>query len=458
MKVIICGGGQVGSNIARYLASEDADVTVIDQRPDLVHKITDVLDVGGVVGFASHPEVLEKAGARDADMIIAVTYADEVNMVACQVCHSLFDVPTKIARVRHRSYLEDQWSTLFSRDHLPIDVIISPEAEVAKAISYRLQVPSAFEVIPLADGRLTLAVVHVKNDTPIILTPLRQLTEIFPDLNLTIVGIRRNGEVVMASGEEELRPGDDAYFISDIAHLERGLSSFGYDEREARRVIIIGGGNIGLHLAQTIEEQYGGVQAKVIELDKRRAEAVAQQLARTVVIHGDALDTDIMEECNVAQTETVVAVSNDDEVNILSSLLAKRHGAKRAVTLVNSTSYDDLVSGLGIDTMVSPRAITVSTILRHVRRGRIRSVHSISHGVGEVIEAEALETSSLVAKPLREADLPEGIMIGAILRGQQVIMPRGDTVISAGDLVVLYATSRAAKRVERLFSVKLEFF
>ncbi|MEX2407539.1 MAG: Trk system potassium transporter TrkA [Rhodovibrionaceae bacterium] len=458
MKVIVCGAGQVGFNISRYLAGEDADVTVIDQNPLLIQKITDSLDVGGVIGFASHPNVLEQAGARDADMVIAVTYADEVNMVACQVCHSLFEVPTKIARIRNQSYLDRLWSDLFSRDHLPIDVIISPEMEVAKAIARRLEIPGAFDAISLADGKISLIGVHITEETPLINTPLRQLTELFPDLHLLICGIKRDGQGMAPHGDEELRPGDDVYFVCESSHLERAMASFGHEEKEARRVILVGGGNIGLSLAQALEARRHHVNLKVIEVGKARAEFVAQTLERSVVIHGDALDVDVLTEANVALTDTVVAVSNDDEVNIMASLLAKRYGCKRAVTLVNSNSYNALMNDLGIDTVVSPRAITVSTILQHVRRGRIRSVHSLAEDIGEVIEAEALETSSLVGVPLREAPVPAGVMIGALVRDHNVIIPRGDTVIRAGDLVILFAATGASKKVEKLFSVKLEFF
>lgn len=458
MQVIICGAGQVGSNIARYLASEGADVTIIDQSQELVHKIVDSLDVKGLVGFASHPDVLERAGAKDADMVIAVTYADEVNMVACQVCHTLFDVPTKIARVRHQSYLEPMWGNLFSRDHLPIDVVISPEIEVARAIMRRLQVPGAFDVNPIADGKVSLIGVHCTEECPILDTPLRQLTALFPDLNIVVVGISRKGQGFVPRPEDELRIGDNVYFVADTEHLNRAMAAFGHEEREARRMIVVGGGNIGLSLAKMIEESQRHVILKLIEIDKKRAEFVAETLKRTVVIHGDALDTELLEEANIRQTETVIAVSNDDEVNILGSLLAKRFGCQRAVTLVNKTTYTPLIDTLGIDAVVSPRVITVSTILQHVRRGRIRSVHTITEGFGELIEAEALETSSLVGVPIRDSDLPEGVVVAALVRAGEVIIPRGDTVVETGDLVVIFAAKAAVKQVEKIFSVKLEFF
>jgi trk system potassium uptake protein TrkA len=458
MQVIICGAGQVGSSIARYLASEDADITVIDQAPELVHKIADSLDVKGLVGFASHPDVLERAGAADADMVIAVTYADEVNMVACQICHSLFDVPTKIARVRHQSYLNPMWADLFSTDHMPIDVIISPEIEVARAIARRLELPGAFDVIPLAEGKVSLIGVYCTDECPVLNTPLRQLTDLFPDLHIVVIGISREGESLVPSGDDEIRAGDDLYFVAETEHIPRAMPAFGHEETEARRVIIVGGGNIGLSLAQIVEKNNPHVSMKVIEVDKKRAEFVAQTLERAVVIHGSALEAEILEEANASSAETVVAVTNDDEVNILASLLAKRYGCRRAATLINKTSYGPLMGNMGIETVVNPRMITVSRILEHVRRGRIRAVHTLAEGFGELIEAEALETSSLVGVPLREAKLPKGVVLGAIVRDDQVVIPRGGTVVRAGDLVILFAATEAVKKVEKLFAVKLEFF
>ena len=458
MKVIICGAGLVGSNIARYLASEGSDVTVIDQEPSLVEKITDSLDVQGIVGFASHPDVLERAGARDADLIIAVTYADEVNMVACQVAHSLFDVPTKIARVRQQTYLQPIWADLFSRSHLPIDAIISPEIEVARAIGRRLEIPGAFDAIPLSDGKVTLIGVRCDADCPVINTPLRHLTALFPDLHIAVVGILRNDRKIVPTAEEQMLAGDEVYFVADSEHLKRALAAFGHEEPEARRLIIVGGGNIGLFLAEAVEDQHRAVDIKLIEIEKKRAEYVSQRLHRTVVIHGDALDLDILTEANVKATETIIAVSNDDEVNILASLLAKRFGCQRSITLINKTTYGPLIGTLGIDAVVSPRAITVSTILQHVRRGRVRSVHSLSDGFGEIIEVDALETSSLVGPPLREAKLPDGVILGALVRDGEVIIPRGDTVVRQGDRMVIFAVAEAVKKIEKMFAARLEFF
>lgn len=458
MKVIVCGAGQVGSNIARHLALENNDVTVVDQSPDLIRRISDTLDVKGIVGHASLPDVLERAGLADADLLIAVTYSDEVNMVACQVAHSLFDAPTKIARVRQQGYLEPMWANLFSRDHMPIDFIISPEMEVARAVSRRLRVPGAFEMIPLVDDKVKLLGVRCEDDCPLVHTPLRQLTQLFPDLNIVIVGITRDNKAIIPTSDDQMLPGDEVYFVVDSEQIGRAMAAFGHEEIEARRLLIFGGGNIGLFLAQEIEREHEWVKTKLIESDGPRAEYIAGILTKTMVLHGDVLDPDILDEANVSATETVVAVTNDDETNILASLLAKRYGSQRAITLINSNTYEPLISSLGIDVVVSPRNITVSTILQHVRRGRIHSVHTLREGFGELIEAEALETSDLVGKPLREVNLPAGVILGAIVRDGEMICPTGSTIVRSKDRVVLFAAADSIRKVEKMFSVQLEYF
>ena len=457
MKVIICGAGQVGFAIARYLSNENNEVTVIDQRIELLRKIGDTLDVRCVAGFASHPTVLEQAGAGDADMIIAVTAGDEVNMIACQVAHSLFNVTKTIARVRQQSYLQPQWQHLFARDRLPIDVIISPEIEVARAITRRLQVPGAIEVIPLADDRVRLIGVRCTEETPLVHTPLRQLTVLFPDLNIVVIGIVRKGRAIVPTAEDRMLPGDEVMFVADTRHLARAMAAFGHEEEEARRIVVFGGGNIGLCLAQQIEALPSGVTAKMIEQDRGKAEEAARVL-NSIVLHGDVLDGAMLAEANVGAAETVVAVTNDDETNILSALLAKRMGCGRVMALVNKADYSTLMSELGIDVVIDPRAITVSKILHHVRRGRIHSVHSLREGFGELIEADALETSPLVGKPLKDIRMPPGVLLGAVVRDGKVINPRGNTVVQVNDRVVLFAPASAVKKVEKMFSVSLEYF
>ena len=458
MKVIVCGAGQVGFNIAKQLAAEHNDVTVIDHSAELIRKVSDTLDVQGMVGHASNPDMLERAGASDADMIIAVTQNDEVNMVACQVAHSLFNLPMKVARIRTQSYLRPQWLNLFSRDHLPIDVIISPEVEVGRAVLRRLAMPGAFEAAPFADDRVMLIGTALEENCPVVNTPLRQLTELFPDLNIIIAGVVRSGKLFVPRGDDQLRAGDQAFFITAQENVRRALDIFGHEEKPARRVIILGAGNIGMFVAKQLEQKHSTVRVKIIEHNKERAEMAADQLPNSVVLHGDGLDLEILREANVADTETIVAVTDDDEVNILSSVLAKQGGCQRAIALINNPGYGPLMRSLGIDVFIDPRAMTVSKILQHVRRGRIRGLYSLFNGAAEVLEAEALETATVIGKPLNEAEIPRGIMIGAIVRGDQVIVPRGNTVIRTGDRVVILALADMVKKVEQMFRVSLEYF
>jgi trk system potassium uptake protein TrkA len=458
MKVIVCGAGQVGYNIARYLASAGNDVTVIDQRPELTQKIGESLDLQAITGFASHPEVLEQAGAADAELLIAVTFADEVNMVACQVAHSLFNVPTKIARVRHQSYLQSRWRDLFRREHMPIDVIISPELEVARAIVRRLEVPGATDVMPFAEDRVRLIAARCGPECPILDTPLRQLTFLFPDLHLIVVGITRGDHFFVPSGDDHLSEGDEVYSVVETSHVLRAMRAFGHEEKVAERIVIAGGGNIGLFLAQELEARRPQASLTLIEMDAERARFIADKLTRTVILNGDARDREIHEEANLRSAEAIVCVTNDDEVNIMAALLAKRLGCQQALTLVNNNAYAPLLGSLGIDVVISPRETTVSSVLQHVRRGRIKSVYSIRDGEAEVFEAEALETSPLVGQTLRDARLPTGVIVGAIVRDDAVITPRADTVVRARDRVVVVARAAAVKKVEKLFAVRVDYF
>ncbi|WP_430398355.1 Trk system potassium transporter TrkA [Ferrovibrio sp.] len=457
MKVIVCGAGLVGTTIARQLAAEGNEVTVIDQSAEQAHKVAETYDLRSIVGHASHPDVLDRAGAADADMLIAVTYADEVNMIACEVGRAIFKVPTKIARIRAQSYLKPEWSDLFNGENISIDYIISPEIEVARAIHRRILTPGAFDMIPFAGDRLRLIGVRLEEECPVLNTPLRQLTELFPDLNINVCGIVRNDEMIVPEADDHMEAGDEIYFLAMTSHVQRAMRLFGHEEREARRIVLAGGGNIGLFLAREIEAQKS-VKLKLIEANRARAESIAGQLQDTVVIQGDTLDMDILNEAKIARAEAIIALTNDDEVNILASLLAKRAGCQRAITLVNNPAYENLIGSLGIDVVVNPRSTTVSSILQHVRRGRIRGVYSLRDGAAEVVEAVAIQTSALVGKPLRELKLPVGIMIGAIVRGEDVEIARGDSEIEAGDRLILFARKDAVKKVEKLFAVRLEFF
>jgi trk system potassium uptake protein TrkA len=458
MKIIVCGAGEVGSSIAEYLASEGGNITVIDQDADLVRRVAENLDVTAVIGHASHPDVLERAGIADADMIIAVTYSDEVNMVACEIAHSLFKVPTKIARIRSQVYLLPMWADLFTDKAIPIDVVISPEVEVARAVKRRIETPGATEVISLADDKVRLVGVRCTADTPILATPLRQLTNLFPDLKIVVVGIKRGDRVIIPRADDEMFDGDDVYFVVASDQCQRALATFGHEETATRRVVILGGGNIGLFVAEQLERDHPEINTKIVEFDRERAEFLAQTLKSTTVLHGDAMSPEILSEAGVHDAKTVVALTHEDETNILASLLAKRKGAERVITLLNKSGYNSLVGSLGVDVIVNPRSVTVSRILQHVRRGRIHAVHTVQDDFGELIEAEALQTSGLVGKPLRELNLPSGTRIGAVIRKGQVIVPRGTSIVESGDRIVLFAAKSAVKQVEKLFSVRLEYF
>ncbi|MFZ5608629.1 MAG: Trk system potassium transporter TrkA [Pseudomonadota bacterium] len=458
MRVIVCGAGRVGYNIAKRLSQQRNDVTVIDTEPQLVQSIAETLDVQAVLGFASDPDVLERANARDTDMLIAVTQSDEVNMVACQVAHSLFDIPTKIARIRQQSYLRPAWANLFSRDSLPIDVVISPEVEVAHAIHRRLQVPGAIDIIPFADDLVRVVGVKLEENCPVIDTPLRQLEALFPDLQITVMGIARADKTIVPSADDMMLVGDRVYFAVGTDRVERALAVFGHEEKGVSRVIIVGGGNIGRFLARDLATHNPSVRVTVIEQNKARAERIAEELPSVVVLNGNALDVDILREANIGDTDSFIAVANDDEVNILSSLLGKKHGAKRVITLLNNTTYSALIGPLGIDVIIDPRETTVSTILGEIRRGRIRGVYSLQDGRAEVLEAEALDTSPLVGKTIAKAQLPEDIRFGAVVRKGQVMMARSDTVIEPKDRIIVFALDQSVAQVEQLFAVRLDFF
>ncbi|MDC0649657.1 Trk system potassium transporter TrkA [Candidatus Puniceispirillum sp.] len=459
MKIVICGAGLVGSAIASHLCEEQNDVTVIDASAENIQRITDQYDVHGVVGVASHPDRLAEAGVRDAELLIAVTDSDEVNMVACQISHTIFNTPVKIARIRSTAYLDPAFASLYSPENLPIDHIISPEAEVSAAISNQLRVPGAFDVQNLCDGKMNLVGVQCTESSPTLGTSLRHLTSLFPDLSLTVLAIIRDGKVILPrSGVESMENGDRVYFVCDNTHLNRAMASFGHEEGEARSVVVAGGGSIGLMLSREIEANLQNTHNQIIELDAGRAKSLAQELEGTGIINGNALDSAILREAGVHKTETFVAVTEDDEVNILSALLAKRTGAKHAVALVNTSGFIPLVSTLGVDAVINPSQITVSSILEHVRRGRIRDVHPIVEDLGEVLEAEALPSSLLVGKPLRTAKIPKGLAIGGVYRDGKAIAVRGDTVIEAGDTVIIFVVRGKIAQVEKLLSVRLDFF
>jgi trk system potassium uptake protein len=450
MRVIVCGAGQVGSTIARHLATEGIDVTVVDSSPEQARRIDESYDVRGMVGHASHPEVLERAGARDADMLIAVTRSDEVNMVACQVAYSLFNVGRRIARIRHSGYLDQSRRSLYANDQLPIDVIISPELEVARGIERRLRTPGAFDTVPLAEGRVQLLGIHCNTGTCSLLGHrLGELKSLLADPGFAVITIVRNGHAFIPGGQERIERGDDVSAIAKTRRVDRIMRFFGHEEEVARRVVIVGGGNVGLNLAKRLLHSAPTTSLRIIEHSRERAEFISQELAEgAVVLHGDALDRETLVEANVEVAETIIAVTNDDETNIFSSVLAKQQGCARAITLVNKHSYEQFLPTLGIDAVVAPNAITISSILRHVRHRSVSALYTLREDFGEVIEATAQPGSRLISGELGGVGIPAGMLIGAIVRGDEVFVPTRATRVEPGDRVIALVTYRTLRKAE----------
>ena len=459
MKVIICGAGQVGWQIARHLSGEKNDVTVVDSNADLVSRASETLDVQGVAGFASYPDVLEKAGARDADMIIAATHSDEVNMVTCQVAHSIFSVPRKIARLRSQSYLDAIYSDLYRRDHLPIDVVISPEREVAEAALQRLAAPAAFDTESFMNGRAQLLGIALTEECPVLMTPLRQLNELFPTLRAIVVGVRRDeGKLFAPSPMDILMAGDRIYVFTHIEDVNRTLEVFGKRTKKQERLIIIGGGNVGLAVARALEARTDRIRAKIIERSRSRAEFAADNLTRTIVLNGDGMDMDLLAEAAIERADAVLVVTDDDKTNLLAAVRAKQAGCPMAIALVNDPTLAPLMGALDIDAYINPRATTVSSILRHIRHGKVRAVYSIGDAEAELVEAQVLATSPLAGKLVRDVDFPEGVLVGAVMKGDRVMKPAGDLRIEAGDVIALFTMAGDRPEVERLLQVSVDFF
>ncbi len=458
MKVIICGAGQVGWQIARHLSSEKNDVTIVDNNADLVRRATDTLDVLGVPGFASYPDVLDRAGARDADMIIAATHSDEVNMVTCQVAHSIFGITRKIARLRAQSYMTAIYSDLYRREHLPIDVVISPEREVAEAALQRLAAPATFDTESFMDGQLQLLGLHLGADCPVLNTPLRQLTDLFSTLRALVVGVRREGTLFAPEPGDQLFAEDQIYVFAHVEDVDRTLEIFGKSTKRQERVVIIGGGNVGLGVARQLEGRARRVRAKVIERDRSRAEHAADALERTIVLHGDGMDINLLSEAGIDRADAVLAVTDDDKTNLLASVRAKAAGCEMAICLVNDPTLVPLMGPLDIDAYINPRATTVSSILRHIRHGRVRGVYSIGDAEAEVIEAQVLSTSPISGRMVREIDFPEGVLLGAVRKGERIVKPTGGTRIEEGDVIALFSLSADVPEVERLLQVSIDFF
>ena len=457
MKILILGAGQVGSSAAYHLSREEAnEVTVVDMRPEVLRELQDRLDIRTVVGHAAYPEVLNRAGANDADIVVALTDTDETNMVACQVAYTLFHTPTKIARIRSADYMNT--NELFSQDAIPIDVGISPEQLVCEYVEQLILHPGASQVLDFAGGRVRLVGVIADRDGLLVGQRIATLKEHVPNTEGRIAAIYRQGKAMLPDGETVIQEGDEVFFIADRKDIRVFMSEMRKLEDPVRRVVIAGGGNIGVRLALALEQTN---QVKIIERDNRRARRISEQLNRAIVLVGDAADEELLLEENVDNVDVFCALTNSEEANILSSMLAKRLGAHKVMALINRASYVDLVEAGSIDIAISPQQVTIGSLLAHVRRGDVVKVHSLRRGAAEAIEAIAHGTekeSRVVGRKIEEVDLPKGTAIVALVRDDQVIIAHHDTMIETDDHVILFMTDRRKiERLEQLFQVGVSF-
>ncbi|TDR53016.1 trk system potassium uptake protein TrkA [Halomonas ventosae] len=457
MKIIILGAGQVGGTLAEHLAREENDITVVDTDGERLRELHTRLDIRTVSGAGSYPMVLRQAGCEDADMLIAVTNSDEVNMIACQVAHTLFRTPTKIARVRAAAYLTRKG--LFAHEAVPIDVLISPEQVVTDYIRRLIEHPGALQVLEFADGRVQLVAVRAIYGGPLVGQELGFLRRHMPSVDTRVAAIYRKDRPIIPRGDTVIEADDEVFFLAARRDIRAVMSELRRLDRDFRQVMIAGGGNIGERLAEHLEHSH---RVKIIEHDLERCTQLSERLDRTVVLHGSATTKRLLEEESIEDCDIFCALTNDDEVNIMSSMLAKRMGAKKVLTLINNAAYVDLVQGGEIDIAISPQQATIGSLLTHVRRGDIVNVHSLRRGAAEAIEAIAhgdTQSSRVVGRAIGEIDLPQGTTIGAVVRGKEVLIAHDDVVVESGDHVILFVIDKRRLRdVERLFQVGLTFF
>ena len=454
MNIIICGAGRVGFTIAKLLSEQNHSITIIDQSSEDIQKINESLDVKAIVGKATYPSILEKANASDADMIIAVTKNDEINMLICQIAFSIFNIQKKIARIRSQDYLNPKFSKVYNKENLPIDVIISPELEIAKSLQRKLEAPGALDNVPFAENKIRLLEISVNKTCPLIGIKLNELTKKFPKLEANILGVIRDEKFIIFKKNDVMKENDKAYVIINASQMQLTLSAFGHNEKISNKILIIGGGNIGFNLAKNIEQSFDSARVKIIEKDKNRSEFIAKELNNSIVINGNGLDEDVLAEANLNEIETVLALTNDDEDNLMVSVLVEKFSQnKRTMALINKPNYSLLQSSLKIDDLIDPRMNTVSSILKHVHKGTIETAYSILNGEYEVIEAEIINTSELINKELKNSNLPEEIRIGAILRGEDIIIPRSNFVFQKEDIVVFLAKRDHLSVVENMFRI-----
>ncbi|MFL2886806.1 MAG: Trk system potassium transporter TrkA [Candidatus Pelagibacter sp.] len=454
MNIIICGAGRVGFTIAKLLSEQNHSITIIDQSSEDIQKINESLDVKAIVGKATSPSVLDKANTNDADMIIAVTRNDEINMLVCQIAYSIFKVPKKIARIRSQEYLDPKFSTLFNKENLPIDYVISPEIEIANSIQRKLEAPGALDNVPFAENKVKLLEILIDEKCPIYGIKLNDLTKKFPKLKAYILGAIREDKFIILKKNDSLKHNDKAYVMVGSNKIQETLRVFGHNETISNKILIIGGGNIGFNLAKNIEQSFEDARLKIIEKDKNRAEFIASELNNTIVINGNGLDEDVLNEVNLEEVETVIALTNDDEDNLMVSVLVEKYSKdKRTMALINKPNYSLLQSSLRIDDLIDPRMNTVSSILKHVHKGTIENAYSILNGEYEVIEAEIIESSELINKELKNSDLPDEIRIGSIIRGEEIIIPSSNYIFQKKDIVILLAKRDELPTVENMFRI-----
>ncbi len=454
MNIIICGAGRVGFTISKLLSEQNHSITIIDQSSEDIQKINESLDVKAIVGKATSPSILEKANTSDADMIIAVTRNDEINMLICQIAYSIFKVPKKIARIRSQEYLDPKFSGLFNKENLPIDYIISPEIEIAKSIQRKLEAPGALDNIPFAENKIRLLEILIDEKCPIYGIKLNDLTKKFPKLNAYILGVVRDNNFLILKKNDSLKHNDKAYVMVASNKIQETLKVFGHNEKISSKILIIGGGNIGFNLAKNIEQSLDDARLKIIEKDKSRAEFIANDLNNSIVINGNGLDEDVLNEANLEDVETVLALTNDDEDNLMVSVLVEKFSKnKRTMALINKPNYSLLQSSLKIDDLIDPRMNTVSSILKHVHKGTIENAYSILNGEYEVIEAEIIESSELINKELKNSNLPDDIRIGSIIRGDEIILPSSKYVFQKKDIVILLSKRDQLPTVENMFRI-----
>ncbi len=458
MNIIILGAGQVGLSAAENLSSEANDITLVDIDADVLSDINDRLDIRTVVGHASHPDVLKQAGIMDADMLVAVTDSDETNIVACQIAHSLFHTPTKIARVRAQEYLK--YKELFNNKTLPIDVLISPEQLIAEHIQRLIEYPGALQVLDFAGGRAQLVGVKAYYGGPLVGHEIADLRKHMPGIDARVAAIFRRGKGIVPNGHQVIEADDEVFFVAAKKDIRAVMSELRKLDKPFKRIMLAGGGNIGKRLAEALENKYS---VKVLERDPARAKQLSCDLNKAIVLLGDAADEDLLQEENIGQMDVFCALTNDDEANILSSMLVKGLGTRKVMSLINRSAYVDLMENQGtIDVAISPQQITISGLLAHVRRGDVVAVHSLRRGAAEAIEAIAHgdeATSKVVGKRVEQIKLPSGTTIGAVIRGEQVIMAHHDVVIENDDHLILFLLDKKKfNAVEKLFQVGVTFF